>query len=164
MFDWTTRKALVTGGASFIGSHLVDMLLEKGAAVRIVDDLSSGHLDNIRTHLDSGAVEFIEADLRQPGVARKVVDGIDVVFHLAADHGGRGYVDLHQAATATNLALDGMLFLACRDAGVRRGRRVRGRPGPRHYECLAQQWGSGAPSFHGLQGRYGDDEHRPGRR
>ncbi len=118
MFDWTTRKALVTGGASFIGSHLVDMLLEKGATVRIVDDLSSGHLDNIRNHLESGAVEFVEADLREPGVSRKVVDGIDVVFHLAADHGGRGYVDLHQAATATNLALDGMLFLACRDAGV----------------------------------------------
>src|SRR5262249_3640044 len=39
-------------------------------------------------------------------------------FHLAADHGGRGYVDLHQAACATNLALDGLLFMACRGAGV----------------------------------------------
>ena len=44
--------------------------------------------------------------------------GIDVVFHLAADHGGRGYVDLHQAACASNLALDGMLFNAACDAGV----------------------------------------------
>jgi nucleoside-diphosphate-sugar epimerase len=47
-----------------------------------------------------------------------VVEGISVVFHLAADHGGRGYVDLHQAACATNLALDGNLFLACKQAGV----------------------------------------------
>src|SRR6185437_3804579 len=43
---------------------------------------------------------------------------IQTVFHLAADHGGRGYVDLHQAACATNFALDGILFAACRQAGV----------------------------------------------
>lgn len=116
--DWSDRKTLVTGGASFIGSHLVDALLERGAAVRIVDDLSSGRLSNIQEHLDNGRIEFIEADLREPGVAQRAVEGIDVVFHLAADHGGRGYVDLHQAACATNLALDGMVFLACREAGV----------------------------------------------
>jgi nucleoside-diphosphate-sugar epimerase len=43
---------------------------------------------------------------------------MSIVFHLAADHGGRGYVDLHQAACASNLALDGILFLACKNAGV----------------------------------------------
>jgi nucleoside-diphosphate-sugar epimerase len=116
--NWNSQKTLVTGGASFIGSHLVDALLKRGATVRIVDDLSSGRLANIQGHLDSGAVEFVEADLRTPGVAERVTKGIDIVFHLAADHGGRGYVDLHQAACATNLALDGMLFLACRNAGV----------------------------------------------
>jgi len=116
--DWNNRKTLVTGGASFIGSHLVDALLELGTAVRVVDDLSSGKLSNIQEHLDNGRVEFIEADLREPGVAQRVVEGVDVVFHLAADHGGRGYVDLHQAACATNLALDGIVFLACRKAGV----------------------------------------------
>lgn len=51
-------------------------------------------------------------------MAQHAVDGIRVVFHLAADHGGRGYVDLHQAACATNLMLDGTVFMACRDAGV----------------------------------------------
>ncbi len=116
--DWSTRKTLITGGASFIGSHLVDALLERGASVRIIDDLSSGHLSNIQGHLEKGEVEFVEADLRTPGIAQQAVDGIDVVFHLAADHGGRGYVDLHQAACATNMALDGMLFLACREASV----------------------------------------------
>ncbi len=116
--DWNNCKTLVTGGTSFIGSHLVDALLARGASVRIVDDLSSGHLSNIEGHLAENRVEFMQADLREPGVARRAVEGIQVVFHLAADHGGRGYVDLHQAACATNLALDGMLFLACRQAGV----------------------------------------------
>lgn len=116
--EWNDSRVLVTGGASFIGSHLTDALRARGARVRIVDNLSSGRLENIQHHLDTGGVEFIEADLLEPGVAQRVVDGIQVVFHLAADHGGRGYVDLHQAACASNLALDGMLFHACRTAHV----------------------------------------------
>lgn len=118
METWHQRKVLVTGGASFIGSHLVDSLVDRGASVRIVDDLSSGKIENIQDHLDAGQVEFIQADLREPGVAQRVVEGMRIVFHLAAAHGGRGYVDLHQAECATNLAMDGMLFMACRQAGV----------------------------------------------
>ena len=116
--DWKGKTALVTGGASFIGSHLVDVLVAHGARVRVADDLSSGRLDNIKPHLDARRIQFIDANLSAPGAAEKVVDGMSVVFHLAADHGGRGYVDLHQAACATNLALDGMLFRACHKAGV----------------------------------------------
>jgi nucleoside-diphosphate-sugar epimerase len=116
--DWIGRKVLVTGGTSFIGSHLVDALVARNASVRVVDDLSSGKLETIQHYLDHNQIEFIPADLRRVGVAQRVVEGISVGFHLAADHGGRGYVDLHQAACASNLALDGMLFLACRDAGV----------------------------------------------
>ena len=108
--NWNGKKALVTGGTSFIGSTLVDALLARGAQVRVLDDLSSGKLDNIRGHLESGRVTFIEADLREPGVTRAAMNGIDVVFHLAADHGGRGYVDLHQAGPASNLFLDGLIF------------------------------------------------------
>jgi len=116
--DWKDRKVLVTGGASFIGSHLVDALVERGARLRVVDDLSSGKLENIIGHTKAGRVEFIEADLRKPHVAEKAVVGMSVVFHLAAAHGGRGYVDLHQAACATNLMLDGLVFTACYEAGV----------------------------------------------
>ena len=116
--DWHGRKVLVTGGASFVGSHLVDALVARGAGVRVVDDLSSGRLANIERHVTSGHCELVRADLRDPGVARDVVKGASVVFHLAADHGGRGYVDLHQAACATNLAMDGAVFLACRNARV----------------------------------------------
>jgi len=116
--NWKDGKVLVTGGASFIGSHLTDVLVERGASVRVVDNLSSGRLANIQGHVDSGKVDFIQADLTEPGVAQQAAAGVQVVFHLAADHGGRGYVDLHQAACATNLALDGMLFRACHQAGV----------------------------------------------
>lgn len=116
--NWRNKKVLVTGGASFIGSHLVDALVERGAAVRVVDNLSSGHRANIEPHITSGAVEFQHADLSEQSVARKAVEGVELVFHLAADHGGRGYVDLHQAACATNLLLDGLVFKACREAGV----------------------------------------------
>jgi nucleoside-diphosphate-sugar epimerase len=117
-FQWSGRPVLVTGGASFIGSTLVDELVGRGAHVRVVDDLSSGKLGNIQAHVDEGAVAFLHDDLRTPGVAERAVEDVSVVFHLAGDHGGRGYVDLNQAACATNLVLDGTLFLACREGGV----------------------------------------------
>jgi len=116
--NWSKKMVLVTGGASFIGSHLVDALVERGAKVRAVDNLSSGKIKNIKGHLESGRVKFIKADLRETKAAKEAVKGIDVVFHLAADHGGRGYVDLHQAACASNLMLDGLIFDACRKEGV----------------------------------------------
>jgi len=116
--EWQGLHVLVTGGASFIGSHLVDALAGRGAKLWVVDDLSSGRLENLQAHLDSGRVELLRADLREPGAAERAVRGKQIVFHLAADHGGRGYVDLHQAACATNLALDGQLFRACREAKV----------------------------------------------
>jgi len=116
--QWHGLRTLVTGGASFIGSHLVDALVERGATVGVVDNLSSGKLDNIRGHIESGRIEFIQADLNDPDVAQLVVEGVEVVFHLAADHGGRGYLNLHQVSCATNFVLDGLVFGACRNAGV----------------------------------------------
>jgi nucleoside-diphosphate-sugar epimerase len=118
MSFWQSRKVLITGGASFIGSHLTDALVAQGAEVRIVDDLTSGRLENIQGHLAKGTVEFTQADLREPGIARAAMQGIEYVFHLAADHGGRGYVDLHQAGPASNLFLDGLIFWEARRAGV----------------------------------------------
>jgi len=117
---WNRKKVLVTGGASFIGSHLVDRLVERGAQVRVVDDLTSGKLSNLQDHLKAGRVTFIEADLREPGITRSAMNGIEIVFHLAADHGGRGYVDLHQAGPASNLFLDGLVFWEALQAGVQK--------------------------------------------
>ncbi len=116
--EWSGQPVLVTGGASFIGSHLVDALVDRGARVRVVDDLSGGRLEYIAGHVESGRIEFSQADLRDTGTADRAVRGMSVVFHLAADHGGRGYVDLHQAACASNLVLDGAVFRAAVDRGV----------------------------------------------
>jgi nucleoside-diphosphate-sugar epimerase len=117
-YSWSSKRVLVTGGASFIGSHLVDALVERAAAVRVVDDFSSGLASNIQRHVDEGWIELIRGDLRDQDVAARAVEGIDVVFHLAADHGGRGYVDLHQYGCSTNLGLDALLFGRALDAGV----------------------------------------------
>jgi nucleoside-diphosphate-sugar epimerase len=108
--DWNGTHVLVTGGASFIGSHLVEALATRGARIRVVDNLSSGRAEYLQPLIDRGAVEFLEGDLLRQTHAETAVSGIDIVFHLAADHGGRGYVDLHQSACASNLALDGILF------------------------------------------------------
>jgi nucleoside-diphosphate-sugar epimerase len=116
--DWQKRKVLVTGGASFIGSNLVNALLDRGAHVRVVDDMSSGRLSNISGLIEQKRVELLEGDLRAQGVAERAAAGMSVVFHLAADHGGRGYVDLHQAACSVNLMLDGLVFQACKNAKV----------------------------------------------
>jgi nucleoside-diphosphate-sugar epimerase len=107
---WTGRNVLITGGASFIGSALADQLIARGAKIRVVDDLTSGHLGNIAEHISTGKIEFIRADLREPGITRAAMQGIQTVFHLAADHGGRGYVELHQAGPASNFFLDGLVF------------------------------------------------------
>jgi len=116
--NWKGLKVLVTGGASFIGSHLVDALVKRGARVRVVDNLSSGTIENIKEHVDGERVEFLKEDLVAAGVISRVMAGMEIVFHLAADHGGRGYVDLHQVECSTNLILDGMIFRTAHEMGV----------------------------------------------
>jgi nucleoside-diphosphate-sugar epimerase len=115
---WNGRSTLITGGASFIGSHLVDALVARGAAVRVVDDLSSGRLENIQLHLDSGKVDFHHLDLLSPGVASDMTRDMDVVFHLAALHGGRGYIANHQAKCCQNLIIDGAVIKAAHENRV----------------------------------------------
>ncbi len=73
---------LVTGGAGFIGSHLVQALLEQGARVRVLDNLTSGRLDNLAAV--DGQYELMTADVQDVSACREAVDGVEVVFHLAA--------------------------------------------------------------------------------
>lgn len=86
--NWQRCQVLVTGGASFIGSHLVERLIQKGASVRVADNLSSGRLENLDAV--QSKIEFLKGDLLEPDFAIKSSQGCKVVFHLAADHGGGG--------------------------------------------------------------------------
>jgi UDP-glucose 4-epimerase len=126
---WKNRKVLVTGGASFIGSHLVDTLLRKGAIVTVADDLSSGKLENLEYPLKRGDADnhmtfndlsvWID-DLKDISFAKKVLKDQEVVFHLAALHGGRGYIDSHPAQCCSNMILDQLVFQEAWRAGVDR--------------------------------------------
>lgn len=78
-------RALVTGGAGFIGSHLIDQLVARGDTVTVLDNLSSGKLDFIQEHIDSGVVTHIQGDLTDFETVLSSMEGIDCVFHLAAN-------------------------------------------------------------------------------
>ena len=78
-------KALVTGGAGFIGSHIVDHLIQSGKPVRVVDNLVSGTLDNLRQWKDHPLFEFLEIDLLDKEKVNTAVMGCDEVYHLAAN-------------------------------------------------------------------------------
>ncbi len=75
-------RFLVTGGAGFIGSHIVDALVRNGDKVIVLDDFSSGTRENLSEVLDK--IELIEGDIRDKDIARRAVQGIDYIFHQAA--------------------------------------------------------------------------------
>ena len=77
-------RILVTGGAGFIGSHLVDRLLNEGFEVTIIDDLSSGRQENIAQHQNRDEFHFVKSDIRDLSRVRKTMKDIDAVFHEAA--------------------------------------------------------------------------------
>ena len=114
--EWIGVNCIVTGGASFIGSHLVEELVRRRANVKVIDDLSSGKIANLSAVRNQ--IAFSEGDLKSRDFAlRSCTDG-EVLFHLAADHGGRGYISTHPASCAGNMALDNTVFGAAVDNGV----------------------------------------------
>jgi len=86
-------KAFVTGGAGFIGSHLVDRLIEKGNKVTVFDNLSSGKKEFINNHFDNKNFIFIEDDLLNKKRIKETIKDHDVVFHIAANPDVRGGAD-----------------------------------------------------------------------
>jgi nucleoside-diphosphate-sugar epimerase len=112
------KRVLVTGGASFIGSHLVDTLLKKDADVLVADDFSSGKLENLNYPLTKKSSEkwinqhltVYKGDLKDKTFVKRMVEDVDVVFHLAALHGGRGYIESHPAECCSNMILDQLVF------------------------------------------------------
>jgi UDP-N-acetylglucosamine/UDP-N-acetylgalactosamine 4-epimerase len=78
------QKILVTGGAGFIGSHIVDRLLHKGLRVRVFDNLSTGERKNLAQHQNKESFQFIEGDIRNIDSVKKAIEGVDAVIHEAA--------------------------------------------------------------------------------
>lgn len=125
---WRDTRVLVTGGASFIGSHLVDALIQRGAAVTVADDFSSGRLQNLTYDLRpegegvwrADGLHVLRGDLFDPTFCFRAMEGQSVVFHLAAAHGGRGYIDTHPAECSSNMGLDQMVLKTAHLLGVER--------------------------------------------
>jgi len=115
-------RVVVTGGAGFLGSHIVRRLLDEGHQVSIVDDLSSGSVENLRG-LGIGK-ECVVGDLKEYAFARRSLAGAEAVFHFAAEVGSVAYLhgsDAKElAALQSNLAIDVNVFRACVENRVKR--------------------------------------------
>lgn len=114
------EKVAVTGGAGFIGSNLTKRLLNEGKEVKVIDDLSSGSLQNLA---DFGINQIVKGDLKEYGFARDSLRGIETVYHLAADIGNVVYLHgsnaRELAAMQTNITIDTNVLRACVENGVR---------------------------------------------
>jgi nucleoside-diphosphate-sugar epimerase len=110
-----TPTVMVTGGAGFIGSHLVEALLSRGYRVRIIDNLSTGKCE--RVHRDA---EFVTADIAQPESLKQLFDGIDCVFHTAALPRVPLSIENPLETHMANVVGTINVLIASRDAGVRR--------------------------------------------
>jgi UDP-glucose 4-epimerase len=109
---------LVTGGAGFIGSHLVDELVRREQRVKVLDDLSTGRLENLTQVLDD--IELIEGDIRDQSAVRAAVKGVDYVLHLAALASVSQSVADPLTTNEVNVTGTLNVLLAARDAGVKR--------------------------------------------
>jgi UDP-glucose 4-epimerase len=97
-------KALITGGAGFIGSHLAERLLTNGEEVVVVDNLSTGRLANLETFRHHAKLQFVKGDIRDVSLMQLLVSQCDVVFHLAAAVGVQLIADDPVHTIETNIA------------------------------------------------------------
>jgi UDP-glucose 4-epimerase len=112
------KQALVTGGAGFIGSHLVDALVRQGARVKVIDNLSTGRKENLK---DAAArIEFHEGDIRDVNLLPRLMDGVEVVFHQAAVVSVPLSVEKPLDSDAVNATGTLSILEAARQAGCRR--------------------------------------------
>jgi len=112
-------KALVTGGAGFIGSHLVDRLLADGEEVVVLDDLSVGKLANIRHRLGDRRFRFIKGSVLDRSLVREALHGCDLIFHLAAVVGIPYIIDDPLRGIITNVLGTEVVLEAANEAGCR---------------------------------------------
>lgn len=116
--DWPYRRALVTGGAGFIGSHLVEALVRRGSEVVVLDNLSTGRMENLTAIRNR--IDFQQGDVCVEGVLKAAAGGCDVVFHLAAMVSVVQTVDMPVASALVNELGTLRVLEAARQAGVRR--------------------------------------------
>ena len=109
---------LVTGGAGFIGSNIVETLLDEDRSVRVLDNFSTGRRENLAPFLDR--IELIEGDLRQPDDVRRAVEGVRYVLHQGAIPSVPRSVDDPVSTNEANVTGTLNLLVAARDAGVKR--------------------------------------------
>lgn len=109
----------VTGGAGYIGSHLVDALLGLGHDVTVLDDLSTGSLSNIESHVEDGAVRLVEGTILDQDLVDQYVSQADLVFHLAAAVGVKFIVEEPLASLLTNTRGTEIVLGSCHRHGVR---------------------------------------------
>lgn len=110
--------ALVTGGAGFIGSNIAAALVSQGARVRVIDDLSTGHLENIEAI--GGEVDFVNASLEDEGTLRRALEDVELVFHEAAIPSVPRSVENPRQTHIASVDSTFTLLLASRDKRVRR--------------------------------------------
>jgi len=110
-------KFLVTGGAGFIGSHLVDALVAGGHTVIVLDDLSTGRHDNLRQHAGSTSVEFVLGSILNEALVDDVVRRVDVVLHFAAAVGVNLIVERPLESLATNIRGSEIVLEKCHKYG-----------------------------------------------
>lgn len=110
--------ALVTGGAGFIGSHIAAALLASGARVRVLDDLSTGHRENLDEI--GGAVEFIQGSVADEQLLKKAFENVEVIFHEAAIPSVPRSVEAPRNTHVASVDGTFSVLLAARDAGVKR--------------------------------------------
>lgn len=108
-------KIVVTGGASFIGSHLVEELVKLEQEVIVVDNFSSGTRENLQKVED---IIILERDLHWYDQAVESINGADLVYHLAAVHGGREFIHFHELECADNFAINHNVLKASRECDV----------------------------------------------
>ena len=111
---------LVTGGAGFIGSNLTEALLEQGHRVRVLDNFSTGRKENLVFDKSYPLLETMEGDIRDPGVCRNVMQGMEVVFHEAAIPSVQQSVEDPSHSNAVNAGGTLNILLAARDEGVKK--------------------------------------------
>jgi UDP-glucose 4-epimerase len=113
------RRVVITGGAGFIGGHLCELLLARDTELVVVDDLSTGRIENVASLGDSGRLTLIEGDVLDPGVLAEAFDGADVVIHLAAAVGVRLIFDDPMRTIRTNIRGTEAVLDAAVDAGTK---------------------------------------------